>query len=134
MGERMGIKTSFLFQVPFCLLEREKMQRLITAGAISSGCQIMTGSGVLFNKEGDLVPCNHLLDQATLPSAEVGRMLNEGGFEAFWNSEYMTSLRVEACEYRSEHCRGCEWWNMCGGGCALFWTCYSPNDYIRGCQ
>ena len=134
MGERMGIKTSFLFQVPFCLLEHEKMQRLIAAGAISSGCQIMSGSGILFNKNGDLVPCNHLLDQVTLPRADAERVMRENSFDSFWNSEHMTSLRTEACEYRADSCRECEWWNMCGGGCSLFWTCYNPSDYIRGRQ
>jgi radical SAM protein with 4Fe4S-binding SPASM domain len=131
-GRSIDLKTNFLFLVPFCLLPYEEMSRLVKAGAISSGCQISSGSGILFNKNGDLIPCNHTADKVTLPKAEIQKIFDEKKFDEFWNSEHMQSLRKTTSVYRSEHCKTCSWYDMCGGGCSLFWTHFNPKDYIRG--
>jgi radical SAM protein with 4Fe4S-binding SPASM domain len=131
-GISIGMRTSYLFLVPFCLLEYPKMRRLVEAGVISSGCQISSGGGVLFNKEGDLIPCNHMADKVTLPKREVQEIIQAGKFDEFWNSDDMRSLRATTSVYRSEHCKTCSWFNMCGGGCSLFWTHYDPKRYIKG--
>lgn len=133
LATAIGVKTSFLFLIPFCLLEKNKMQRLLDANAISSGCQILSGSGILFNKDGALVPCNHMLNQTTLSDKETMRVLRDGKFSDFWNSEQTISFRKSACVYRSYHCIGCAWWDLCGGGnCSIFWTRYDPKIYIPG--
>lgn len=131
-GKSIGMRTSYLFLVPFCLLEYSKMRRLVEAGAISSGCQISSGSGVLFNKEGELIPCNHMADKVTLPKDQIQEVIQTGRFDEFWNSDHMKTLRATTSVYRSDHCRTCGWFNMCGGGCSLFWTHFDPRQYIQG--
>lgn len=131
LGKRLDMKTSFLFNIPFCLVRKEELEELLQNGAIVSGCQIISGRGLLLNVRGDIVPCNHLLDYVTLANTVVKKILNKESFPTFWNSNLMTSLRKSACVYRSEACKGCEWWDVCGGGCPIFWAHYNPQEYIK---
>ena len=131
-GNEIGLRAHFLYLIPFCLLDFHRMKELVGTGRISSGCQISSGRGILFNKDGDLIPCNHMQDKVTLPKKEIQDILQQGKFDEFWNSDGMRSVRASTSVYRSDHCRTCGWYNMCGGGCALFWAHFDPRQYIRG--
>lgn len=131
-GKTIGLKASFLYLIPFCLLDYSKIKEMVEVGSISSGCQISSGSGVLFNKDGDLIPCNHMQDKVTLPKQEIQEIIETGRFPEFWNSDGMKQLRATTSVFRSDHCRTCSFYDMCGGGCALFWTHFDPKVYIQG--
>ena len=55
LGNKIGMKTAFLFNIPFCLLPKDTIDEMIEASAIISGCQVKSKSGILFNVNGELV-------------------------------------------------------------------------------
>jgi radical SAM protein with 4Fe4S-binding SPASM domain len=129
----LGIKALFVFNLPFCVLSRAEIERLLVTQRIRTECAIQTGSAILFNVRGELITCNHLLnypvcDRKTLKQAFETRQ----SFLAFWESDRLTSVRGAANAYRTEHCTICDLWNLCGGGCSLFWSYYDPEHYIKG--
>lgn len=132
LGKSLDIKMGFLFTVPFCLLPREDIQGLLEAGVIVSGCQVISGSGILFNVEGQLVACNHLLDFPIVTREEIEVIIDGRRFAQFWESDMMQGIRNTACVYRSEYCEMCDLWDACGGGCPIFWFCYDSKQYITG--
>lgn len=132
IGKSLNVKIGFLFNIPFCLLSKKNLSEMLEAGAIISGCQVFSGSGILFNVDGDLVICNHLLDFPIIAREEIEKIIDNNQFFSFWTSKIMRDIRKAACVYRSEHCRGCDYWNICGGGCPMFWSYYNPQEHIRG--
>lgn len=133
-GKQIGIKTGFLFNVPLCLLSVEELKLLLRNGAVVSGCQILSGKGILFNVDGNLVMCNHLLDFEVFGKERINEIIDTGHFSQFWLSETMQKIRDSVCVFRSEKCQICDYWNICGGGCPIFWTNYDPRKFIPGYQ
>lgn len=131
-GKNIGIRTGFLFNVPLCLLSKKELESLVRDDAIVSGCQILSGKGILFNVDGDLVTCNHLLDFKVCNRKEIENIIDTGRFLQFWSSDKMQKIRNSACVYRSKHCQTCDFWDICGGGCPIFWSYYNPQQFIPG--
>ncbi|MHB8808185.1 MAG: radical SAM protein [Anaerolineaceae bacterium] len=132
-AEKLALKSSILFNLPFCLLSLEEIQELFTKKGIRSGCGIRNGSSILFNVSGDLITCNHLPFLPVKNVNQVTQIFNENKFDNFWNNDIeLIELRKLTSVYRSEKCKCCEFWDVCAGGCPIFWSTFDPKEYIRG--
>jgi radical SAM protein with 4Fe4S-binding SPASM domain len=132
-GKSLGLRISFLFNVPFCLLSKEDIDILLENNTIMSGCSVRSGSAILFNVHGDLITCNHLPFYDVHSFQAMESVYSEKRFGEFWRSDpIIESIRQSSCVYRSHHCKACYYWDMCAGGCPLFWAAYDPNEYISG--
>ena len=47
-------------------------------------------------------------------------------------SPLVTKLYDRITSYPSTKCVDCEKFDMCGGGCMMFWTSFKPQDCIPG--
>jgi len=48
------------------------------------------------------------------------------------NSLLVTKLYDRITSYPSTKCVDCEKYDMCGGGCMMFWTSFKPEECIPG--
>lgn len=132
-GKKIEIKPIFVFTIPFCALPKDMLKKLINDGHMVSGCHIRTGTSILFNINGDLVSCNHLLDVPMENKLNINKIFKENRFQEFWSSKSILSMRKEACSYRLEECKNCEYLSECGGGnCPIIWIKDKPRKYIDG--
>ena len=63
---------------------------------------------------------------------ELESLLIDKEFNSFLDiNEKVVEVQNAACVYRSETCRSCKYWDLCSGGCPLYWAAYNPDDYIK---
>ncbi len=125
-----GIRCSFLLTIPHCVFTEEELIALFRENSINCGCQMLHGSGIIFQPDGSIALCNHLLDFQVANSEESADMLvSRESFLKFWNSEQLVELRKKSNRLRSEECNDCNHWDVCGGGCLVRWAHYNPRDF-----
>ncbi|MEK6952718.1 MAG: radical SAM protein [Nanoarchaeota archaeon] len=126
--ERSGLRFSIKVAIPFCLFPKEFIDKIIKDGNILTGCQMVTGRGIILDPQGNLIPCNHVCDQS------LGKIGND-----FFNvSDYLKfRQKTEVSEFYKlvstcphKNCVSCSYWSMCGAGCKLYWLHYGADDLI----
>lgn len=128
--ELEGHKVAYSFNVtmPLCVLDQELKRRLQATDQLFNSCHIPSGSGLVFDNEGNILPCNHF------PSYPLGKFgvefTDRDSFLEFWSSEGVREFRKACQRYPHKKCKSCEEWDICGGGCILKWLHYNPADFI----
>ncbi|TSC91111.1 MAG: molybdenum cofactor biosynthesis enzyme [Parcubacteria group bacterium Licking1014_17] len=124
-----GIRPSFLLTLPFCLFGDEELSEFFKARAVISGCQLLSGSGIVFQADGSISLCNHLLDFKIANPQQTRELLaSEGNFLEFWNAEKLCEIRKQANCFRSPVCSKCSQWGICGAGCMVRWAHHSLSE------
>ena len=114
--------------IPLCIISKETKEELIQAGRIVSCCHAMLENGIIFDQDGNVIPCNGLSD---FPIGRYGvDFADTKSFEKFSSSEEMGKFQQTFLRYPTERCVDCDDWNLCGGGCPLRWLYWNPQDYI----
>ncbi len=92
---------------------------------------IMTMITFIFSQAfGCIAVCNSLTD---CPIGKYGVDFNDGNsLLSHLNSPLVTKLYDRITSYPSTKCVDCEKFDMCGGGCMMFWTSFKPQDCIPG--
>ncbi len=120
---------SFLLTVPHCIFSEEELTRLFKNRAVSCGCHLLYGGGVVFQPDGSISLCNHLLDFKITDTDKALSILNSSeSFLNFWNSDELAAIRKDANCFRSQECSACSHWDVCGAGCLVRWAHYKPED------
>jgi radical SAM protein with 4Fe4S-binding SPASM domain len=129
-GEGIGI--SFLPTLPMCLFSEELRQELFPVAKMGCACHVYTGKGVVFGPSRNLLPCTHLTEFPTVNNLNLEDLSIPGRFKLFWEDQngQPELLRKNAWKYPSRHCKSCDYWGKCIGGCPLFRKNYSPEKYI----
>jgi len=123
-----GLNFSFYVTFPLCLIEEEVRRQIIGRKLISTTCHMPSGSAVIFDQQGRVLPCCHLSDQFF---GQWGVDFDSRqSFELFWCSQAVNDFRKQCQFYPHDQCSNCEQWSICGGGCVLNWTYWSPRDFI----
>lgn len=116
-----------LFQsYPLCLWDDEFIKMLIKRNQVSSICQLLNTSGLLFDSNGHLIPCNAMYE---IKMGQYGVDFNNG-------KELLEHLKTEEIKkaYKvltgvpSIKCIECPKLKYCGGGCVCQWTNYNFED------
>ena len=123
--EESGIDYKIQLSIPFCAIEPLILSELIKRKRVYSCCHIRKGTGIVFDAEFNILPCNHFLgasmnDYPVLPDDIIG----------FWNNEDVTGFRERVSCYPSERCSNCDYWKVCGGGCFMRWMVVDPQEVI----
>ncbi len=114
---------------PLCLIDNNVLNKLISERKITTCCHVQKGSGIVFDTDFKVLPCNHF---AEYPFSAKPIDFSDGeAIEKLWQSEEVKSFRDKARCYPSKVCKTCEYWNICGGGCFTRWLFINPNDYIN---
>lgn len=123
--EGTEINYKIQLSIPFCSIKQSILTELMERKRVYSCCHIMKGTGIVFDVEFNILPCNHFL----------GTTMNDFPISSdhiieFWNSSDVAGLRERLNCYPSEKCSNCEYWQLCGGGCFMRWMIDNPQTTI----
>lgn len=126
--EKSGLRFSVKVAVPFCLFPREFVDKMINDGNILTGCQMVSGRGLIIDPKGNMLPCNHLCD---LSLGCIGKdFSNAREFCDFRKRENIVRFYRSVSSYPDKQCAGCPYWIMCGSGCKLYWLHYKADSLL----
>lgn len=115
--------------LPTCLWPAEFLAQLEAKRQIEYGCHVMTREGLVFDRTGQLLICNHLHD---FPLGQLGvDFTDAASFSQFWQSSEISGYYDQINTYPAQRCINCETYTKCGGGCPLLWFVYNPEDITR---
>jgi radical SAM protein with 4Fe4S-binding SPASM domain len=114
--------------LPACLWPPEFLAALEAKNQVSFGCHFKTRSGLLFDRRGNVLACNHLFDY---PLGQFGVDFNDlDSFSVFWNKPEIDAFYDKMLEYPARACIQCRSFDKCGGGCPLYWLVREPDSVI----
>lgn len=126
-----GIKVKFFATVPLCLIKEEVLSSMLRDDYISDGvhCHIYYGTGVVFEPNGNVLPCTHFVNHPLFNLKENG-ITKSKDFADKWYGEkgIHGSFRKALWNYPHENCRGCKHWGKCIGGCPFLWLQFDPRE------
>lgn len=125
-GLTFTVEVSF----PLCLIPSERRDEILNSGRIYSGCHIRHCSGMIFDTDFRLLPCNHFVDMPYHDEAPTN--IESGFIDSFWKSEEVEHFHSKISRYPNEKCSVCSLWDKCGGGCFTRWLFEKPEHYCRG--
>lgn len=128
--EVTGGRVSFSVKFPICLWPKDFVENLVKEGQISTVCQLQHRTGLIFDVDGNLALCNSLFDY---PIGKYGENFNDDeSLLELMNSKTVIGFYDKLTSYPSTKCIDCEKYDVCAGGCPLFWSLYQPNKLIHG--
>ena len=121
-GGRMLVESMF----PLCAWPPELLQEMMASGTITFGCHVRTRSGLIFDTDGSVLPCNGLTH---LQLGKYGEDFEDAeGFADFWQTTQVFSDQLVT--YPTKTCINCGAYDYCGGGCSLHWFILDPDKHI----
>ena len=124
-------KTNYCLEIsfPLCAVDEETLKKMIQENRITTCCHISKGTGIVFDTDFKVLPCNHF---AEFPYSEEKIGLKPiKQICDFWDSTICNNLRKTAGSYPSKKCLNCEKWEICGGGCFTRWFYQNPEEIIN---
>ena len=112
---------------PICLIDNEVYESMHQEGRLTGGCHIRTGTGINYDINGRVIPCNHFVNLPYLPTP----LLSEKEVMDLHNNDMFIRVKEKACAYPSLKCKTCKYWNRCGGGCFTRWFYENPEEIIH---
>lgn len=133
-----AIKDNLSFQLnatfPLCLLQEEVLEEAFKRDWISVGCHMYRGKGVVFDSEGNILPCTHFSENPLFRNTIVKdkKFSLKGNFYERWADDTGAAgrFRLALWRYPAKKCVGCKYWGGCVGGCPLLWSYFDPLVYI----
>lgn len=116
----------FEMSIPLCTLDENMLNHMIAKKRIITCCHIYKGTGMVFDSNFNILPCNHFMGHAL-----NNEKININNVIKFWNSSDPKEFRSLIKKYPSEICSRCKKWYQCGGGCPIRWMTLNPNDIIN---
>ena len=114
---------------PVCLIDRTVLENLSRENRIINCCHVPRGSGINFDENFKIIPCNHF---AEYPFSEIPvNPYQDSSIEEIMSSDIVKRFRHLARSYPTIKCQTCNLWDQCGGGCFTHWLSLDPNDYIK---
>lgn len=120
----------FSMKLPLCLWPKEFIEELAKKGQISTVCQLQHRTGLIFDVDGKLAICNSLFDYTIGKFGE--EFIDKETLLSLMNKPTTVGLYDKLTSYPSTKCIGCERYDLCAGGCPLFWSLYHPQEIIPG--
>ena len=128
--EMSGIRWSVEISFPLCLIPDEYRDKIVNSGKIYSGCHIRRGSGVVFDTDFRIIPCNHFVNMPFIDSPV--KSIDKESIISLRNSDEYKRFQDRISKYPGKKCENCELWDKCGGGCFTRWIFCNPEEYCKG--
>lgn len=112
-----------LFQsFPMCLWDKTFIKMLDRKNQISSVCQLLKKSGLIFDQDGYLIPCNAMY---RVQLGKLGKDFNTANeLIQYVNKDVVQRIYKRLCGVPDKKCICCGEYKNCGGGCVCQWTNY----------
>lgn len=121
-NELDGCNFSLMQSLPECAWNEESIKNMVADGKIKSICQVLSGGGILFDTNGDLIPCNAMYK---LVYGKFGvDFCDSYSLLHFLESDKVNKLFEKLRALPDKECLSCNKVKHCGGGCVLNWTNY----------
>ena len=115
----LGVKFDINLTFPHCHFSAGFVEKANAEGHAVAGCQLLTGNGIIFDPQGQVLACNHLTDH---PLGKYGHDFSTASELLAWrNSPDMKRFYEFASAPPVGQCKGCAEWCSCGAGCRIFW-------------
>jgi len=115
----------FSLYLPLCLFPVTFVEKLIETHQVGTICHVYSRRGMNFDTNGDVIPCNALLDSVI---ARKGEDYHDGpSLLAHLNSDELREDYRQLLRLPSNECIGCRWNKICRGGCLLNWCVFDPS-------
>ncbi|NMB69710.1 radical SAM protein [candidate division WWE3 bacterium] len=115
-------------QLPSCIWPPDFLAMLEERKQAYHGCHFRTRSGILFDRYGQVIACNHLYDY---PLGKFGVDFTDvESFQQFWMQAPLVAFYDKMLSYPSKSCVTCQTFGVCGGGCPLQWLVREPKNVI----
>ena len=110
--------------LPLCLFPEDFISMVYEKGQLSSICHIHNRTGIIFDTNGDILPCNTMIGNHI---AQYGVDFDDGiSLLRHLNSPKLIDDFRALLRYPSKECTSCKWNRRCKGGCILNWTVLDP--------
>lgn len=114
---------------PICMWDKNTIDKLTQKKQIYTSCSLIRRSGITFDTDGSLIPCNAMY---RVPVGKYNVDFNDvKTFNSFWNSSKILSFYDSLKKLPSEKCSSCNNALICGGGCISNWYHFSFDDLLR---
>lgn len=114
---------SFQNGLPLCLWPEDFLEKMNKKGQISTVCQLLAKSGLIFDTDGYIIPCN------AMPTIKLGRFKKDfttvSELLTFMDTANIKKVYSKLCGLPDTKCLNCRKLVNCGGGCVCQWTNYS---------
>ena len=121
-----GTHFSLEQSLPECVWNEKIIQEMQKDGHIHSICQLMAGTGLLFDTEGYLIPCNALY---TMRYGKISEDFEDyRGLLSYLQAPDVKELFARLRGAPDVSCLSCPRGATCGGGCVTNWTNYSFSE------
>lgn len=115
--------------LPACLWPKELLATMEARDQVSYGCHFKTRAGVIFDRWGNLIPCNHLFEY---PMGKFGTDFHDlSSFAEVWQNPQLGQFYDRMLAYPAQACIACKSFDKCGGGCPLNWFVRDPEQVIQ---
>lgn len=129
--EVRNLKYCFVLSLPWCMLEKTFLERMIDGRHVMFSCPVPKGNSVVVKENGAIALCTHTTSYELASSGEAANILRDSRlFQKFWNSERIMALREEIDVLRHPACIACEYRGQCRGGCPLWWQFFNFSEVI----
>lgn len=116
-----------LFQsLPLCVWDKDFILELESKNQISSVCQLLRKSGLIFDCDLSIIPCNAMYDYKIGEFKES--FYDADSFNDYWNSQKIITFYNKLRAVPDLECTTCQLYKKCAGGCVSNWFNYSFND------
>ncbi len=117
---------------PLCIFQQEFIEHLIYRNQLICGCQLLNESGLIFDNNANLIPCN------ALPDVNMG-VYKKDFDESDTLKKHINSRRIRNFYKRingvpSIRCLKCYLYNKCRGGCLMQWLVYDYTTLMSICS
>lgn len=114
---------------PLCLINKTILRKLSNENRIINCCHVPRGSGINFDENFKIIPCNHFVN---FPFSESPiDFSDDESIDKIMSSKIVSDFREKSRCYPASKCQTCNLWSQCGGGCFTRWLTLDPNDYIK---
>jgi radical SAM protein with 4Fe4S-binding SPASM domain len=122
-------KFSLSQSFPLCAWQTWFIDKLVANNQIKTVCQLLKHSGLIFDADLSLIPCNAM---HTIKLGKLGKdFQSPTDFEQYWNSSEIENIFDRLRSLPSENCKSCDKQALCGGGCVSNWFNYSYDEFIK---
>jgi len=123
-----GINFKMELMFPQCVLREGFIERLENECHALGSCLLINCDGVVFDLEGNVLPCNHFIAYTmgrygvdfTTPE-EFLHWRQSGEVAKFYQTTRLAP---------GKRCAKCDKWSKCGAGCRLYWLYRGPNELL----
>jgi radical SAM protein with 4Fe4S-binding SPASM domain len=124
----LNSKVTFEISLPFCLFPVGFIPMLIEKSQLISGCHLVRREGLIFDPDGNLIPCNIFTEY---PLGKINSDFRDAqSLREFLRGKEVKGFYETASRLPSELCQNCAEWRFCCGGCIMRWLAFNPSDYI----